>query len=72
MKKMSETISKKVRINGLSMASGPPVEYITVNFTVIDGAQQYNGSVVISRTEVKKLNITVGDELTLTLATSQK
>jgi hypothetical protein len=69
---MSEPISKRIRVNSLSMASGPPYELITVNFTMLEGPQQFNGSVIINKAEVKKLNITVGDELTLTLTALEK
>ncbi len=68
---MPESVKIKVRINGLSAASGSPFEYINVNFVTIEGTQQFGGNFVLSRTELKKLGVTIGDLITITLSTTE-
>jgi hypothetical protein len=65
---MSEVVSRKIRIVNLGIYSGPPFEYINVGYSTIDAGQQaFNGNFVLSKAELKKLNVGIGDELTLTI-----
>ncbi len=69
---MVEEITKKIRVNSVSLASGPPYETVSVGYVTTEGPQQYSGSMVITRTELKKINVTVGDELSLKLSKSEQ
>jgi len=70
---MPESISRKIRISNLSLAAAPPAEpYISIGYVIIDTPQQFSGSIVVSKTELKKLNVMVGDELSLALTTSER
>jgi hypothetical protein len=65
---MSEAVSRRIRINNMSLFSAPPLELINVGYVTIDGAQQqFNGNFVLSKTELKKLNLGIGDEFILTI-----
>ncbi len=69
---MSEEITKKIRVNSISLASGPPYESVNVGYQVLEGLQQFSGNMVVSKQELVKLNVTVGDELFLKLARVEK
>jgi hypothetical protein len=81
---MPESITKKIKINNLSIiaASPPPNEYVVMNFVIVIGtpqaqpkvqpSMQFSGNLVIEKAEFKRLNATVGDELTITIALEEK
>lgn len=63
---MPETVSRKIRITNLGAASGPPIEFVNIGFTMTEGAQ-HNGNFVLTKQEVKKLGLSIGDEIVITL-----
>jgi hypothetical protein len=77
MPKIFESITKKIKIMGLSMAAIQPYEAINVNFLIVlevppsQPLPQFSGNLIISKAEFKKLNATIGDELTITIASTE-
>ena len=59
---MPEEVSKRIRISSLSAGYGPQVEIITANYTLSD-SPQFGGVLLITKSELTRLNFTVGDEL---------
>jgi hypothetical protein len=67
---MPEIISRTIRITGLSSYGGPPLELISLAYVTTEpvGIQQFYGNFVLTKEEVKKHNIFVGDEFELSLS----
>jgi hypothetical protein len=62
------SVSKRIKINGLSLASvGGATESINVGFVSVEPQQQYNGNLVLSKEEVKRLGLSPGDSATVTI-----
>jgi hypothetical protein len=66
---MSEPICKRVRIDKISLITRETMDSAILNFTLIEMPEEFGGNAVITRQELKKLNLTVGDELFLILTT---
>ena len=64
-----DNISRKVKVNALSLAGGPPgMEMVNVNCVTVEGPQQFGINFVVTRDEVKKLGLSVGDLAVITIA----
>jgi hypothetical protein len=78
---LPETVSRRIRITGMAATTQPPIETINVQYQVVTDIVPpsqpmrpglpmpviYAGSIALTRQEVKKLNLAIGDEITIIL-----
>jgi len=67
-KKKAITIVREVRVHSLTLTRPQPPEYIQVGYQTIDTPQQFNGTLIVTKEDIKIMNMTVGDILKLEIA----
>jgi hypothetical protein len=78
-KQSPRLVNIRGRIRSVSAASSAderfdrmsPARYVTVNFVVSYGNNEYGSSIVITKDDLQNLNVTVGDDLDILLAVNE-